>query len=285
LVKTFTNTDNKDFIRSVDYGFLEQEVEHQGKKLRYFGLPGENLYDAIVWKELLDEIVAVERGSKSDPYSKQNLLVCKALQLGVFNKLTLLRGEINEIILNDKDEIGSRIPYPFELVNLDYGGSILYPDRLRIDALETLVSRQRPLDFILLITSNVREFDRDELLETQRRIHQEILHYRADIKRESDSYFELINKEEPVFRQVLHLHFLVKYLGEVNKYKTTCFPAICYQGSKKTDLIHYIFRFRYQKGGSTRVVSDQSLIEILNQGFKQLIDGKLKDIKPPFTIS
>jgi len=284
-VKTFTNTDNKDFIRSVDYGFLKQEVEHQGKKLCYFGLPGEKLYDVIVWKEFLDEIVAVERGSKSDPYSKQNLLVCKALQLGFFSKITLMRGEINEIILSDKDEIGKRVPYPFELINLDYGGAILYPDRLRTDALEVLVSRQRPIDFLLLITSNIREFDQNELLNTQRRIHQEILQYRVDIKGKIDSYFELINKREPIFRQILHLHFLVKYLGEINKYKTTCFPAIYYQGSKKTELIHYIFRFRYQKGDSTRVISDQSLLDILNQGFKKLIDGSLNDIKPPFKIS
>jgi hypothetical protein len=284
LAKTFTNTDNKDFIRSVDYGFLKQEVEHQGKKLRYFGLPGEKLYDVIVWKEFLNEFVAVERGSKSDPCSKQNLLVCKALQLGFFSKLTLLRGEINEIIISDKDEIGKRVPYPFELINLDYGGSILYPDRLRTDALEILVSRQRPIDFLLFITSNIREFDQNELLNTQRRIRQEILQYRVDIKGKIDSYFELINKREPIFRQILHLHFLVKYLGEINKYKTTCFPAIYYQGSKKTELIHYIFRFRYQKGDSTRVISDQSLLDILNQGFKKLVDGSLNDIQPPFKI-
>lgn len=269
----------------MDYGFLAQEVNYHEKKLRYFGLTGENLLDVIAWNELLDEIIAVEKGSRSDPYSKQNLLVCKALQLSLSDKLTLLRGDVNEIILNDKDEIGNRVPYPFELINLDYGGSILYPDRLRTDALEILVSRQRPIDFLLLITSNIREFDQNELLNTQRRIRQEILQYRVDIKGKIDSYFELINKREPIFRQILHLHFLVKYLGEINKYKTTCFPAIYYQGSKKTELIHYIFRFRYQKGDSTRVISDQSLLDILNQGFKKLVDGSLNDIKPPFKIS
>jgi hypothetical protein len=52
---------------------------------------------------------------------------------------------------------------PFELINLDYGGSLLYSDRVRIDALEVLINKQRPLDFLLLITSNIREFDPNEL--------------------------------------------------------------------------------------------------------------------------
>lgn len=121
LIKTFKSTVNKDFVRTVDYGFIKEEFEFHGRKLRYFGLPSEGLYDVVSWNEFLGEFVAVEAGSKSDPSSRQTLLVSKALQLGYHNRLTLLRGEINDIILNDSDEVGIPVPYPFELVNLDAG--------------------------------------------------------------------------------------------------------------------------------------------------------------------
>jgi len=275
MIKTFTTTANKDFIRSIDYGFIEKEHRHHGKKLRYFGLPSEGLYDIIVWNDFISDIIAVERGSRPDPSAKQNLLVVRAIQLGLHTRLTLLRGDINEIIINDRDEMGMKVPYRFEIINLDYGGSILYPDRVRIDALEILIYRQRPIDFLLLITSNIREFDQEELIETQERIHQEIIHYRRDLDDKIKEYFEWINKNNSLLRQIIHLHFLVKSLAEQNRYKITCFPAITYEGSRETKLIHYIFRLRYQEKASTRVVSEQSLIDLLNQEAKELVEGRL----------
>jgi hypothetical protein len=277
----FTNTANKDFIRAVDYAFIKEEFEHHNKKLRYFGLPSEGLYDIMAWNEFLGDFVAVEVGAKSDPSSKQSLLVGRALQLGIHHRLTLLRGEINQILLQDKDEVGTRVPYPFELVNLDYGGSVLYPDRIRIDALEILARRQRPTDFLLLITSNAREYDQNELVEAQNRIHKEITQYRPDLNVQIKRYFEIINESESLFRQVLHLHFLIKCLAEHNRYEIACFPAILYEGSRATKLIHYIFRLRHQKAASTRVTSDQSLLDLLRQNLQEVVEGKLISIEPP----
>lgn len=281
LIKTFKSTVNKDFVRTVDYGFIKEEFEFHGRKLRYFGLPSEGLYDVVSWNEFLGEFVAVEAGSKSDPSSRQTLLVSKALQLGYHNRLTLLRGEINDIILNDSDEVGIPVPYPFELVNLDYGGSILYPDRLRIDALEVLINRQRPTDFLLLITSNIREYDQNELIATQNRIHKEVLQFRPDLDSQIRRYLQLVNEKQSLRRQVLHVHFLVKCLAEQNRYEIKCFPAMLYEGSRKTVLIHYVFRLRYQKTASTRVTSDQSLLDILQQSIYEVMDDKLRPVEPP----
>ena len=285
MIKLFSSTPSKDFVRAVDYGFIKEEVDFHGKKLHYFGLPSEGLYDIICWNELISDFVAVEMGSRSDPSSKQNLLVCKALQLGYHNRLTLLRGEINEIILSDRDDVGTRVPYPFELINLDYGGSILYPDRIRIEALEVLMKRQRPIDFLLLITSNIREYDHEELVRTQDRIHKEIVQYRRGLSDKIKQLFKQINERESLLRQIIHLHFLMKYLAEQNRYETTCVPALAYEGSMGTKLIHYIFRLRYQKNASTRVISNNTLIHILCQNSKELVDGKLIDIKPPLKIA
>jgi len=284
LTKLFTDTANKSFIRTLDCGFVRDEFEHHGRKLRYFGLPSEGLYDIKSWNEYISDVVAVEMGSGSDPSSKQNLIVCRAIQLGYCNRLTLLRGEINKIIMDDEDDLGTRVPYPFELVNLDYGGSILYPDRIRIDALEILVRRQRPIDFLLLVTSNIREFDPSELIKTQRRIRKELTQYRSDLDNRVKLYFQQLNENKSLLRQIVHLYFLVKYLAEQNRYQITCFPAILYEGSRKTRLIHYIFRLRYQENASTRVISDQSLIDLLNQNAQELVNDNLAEIKPPFTL-
>jgi hypothetical protein len=284
LIKTFSNSPNKDFVRAVDCGFVKEEVEFHGKKLRYFGLPSEGLYDIICWNEFISDFVAVEMGSRFDPSSKQNLLVSKALQLGYYNRLTLMRGEINEIILRDMDDVGTRVPYPFQLINLDYGGSVLYPDRIRIEALEVLMKRQRPADFLLLITSNIREYDHEELCQTQDRIHKEIVQYREDLGDKIKQFFKQINENESLLRQIIHLHFMMKYMAEQNRYEITCIPALAYEGSMGTKLIHYVFRLRYQQSASTRVISNQTLIQILCQNSKELVDGKLIDIKPQLKI-
>lgn len=282
-MKPFTNTENKEYIRILDYGFIKEEFQHHQKKLRYFGLPSEGLYDIQTWDKFISEIVAVEI-DRNVGYSKQSFLVSKAIQLGYHNRLSLLRGDINDIIINDKDEIGTRVPYPFELINLDYGGSILYPDRKRIDALEILFMRQRLTDFLLLITSNVREFDKEELISTQKRIHKEIVQYRSDLDNRIDEYFKNINEIESVLRQIIHLQFLVKNLAEQKKYNIECFPGILYEGSRGTKLIHYIFRSRYQETASTKVISDQSLLDLLCQKSQELKDGELIGIEPVLTL-
>jgi len=284
-MKLFTNTSNKIYIRNLDKMYIDEEFIHHGKKLVYFGLPSEGLYDIIEWKDYIDAFVAVERGQKSNPSSKQNLLITNAIRYGIHLKMTLLRGEINEIIINDKDEVGQNIPYPFELVNFDYGGSILYPDRIRTDAIRIFIRRQRPIDFLFFITSNIREFDIKELLETQDRISSEILSFLPRLEEEISKYFEWINRKESLIRQILHLHFMIKYLSETNHYEIECFPAINYEGSKETQLLHYIFRLRFREDASTRVISNQSLIDLLNQNHQKLIDDKLVPIEsPPFKI-
>jgi hypothetical protein len=279
-MKLFTSSENKDYIRTLDLAFVEEEYRHHGQKLRYFGLPSEALNDVRLWEDFIGEITAVEYSNKIDGEGKQSLLVSRALQLGYSNKLTLLRGDINNIIIANVDEVGSTIPYPFDLINLDYGGSVLYPDRKRIEALNVLLERQRHNDFLMLITSNVREFDKAELLSTQERIKKEVQSYRHDLDRPLNVFFDRINDTESPHRQVLHLQFLAKFLAETKAFNVICFPAVLYEGSRNTEMIHYVFRLRYEEGSSTRVVSDQSLLDVITQKLQVAKNGKLRALKP-----
>jgi len=278
LVKVFVPTENKIQVRrSVDLPLVAQERRHFGRGLTYFGLPSEGLYDILDWKDYLSKIVAVEKGEPQEPARKQALLIANAIRLGLSDRLVLLRGEINRIILDGKDDYGTRLEFPFELCNFDYGGSLLYPDRVRVDALETFVLRQRPFDFLIFITTNVREFDKPELGETLDRVKTEISQLsRPETYPNLDTFCEWVNSE-PVQEQVLHVQYLLKNLGEFNRYHVCAYPPVLYEGSNQTRLLHYAFTFRFQKGASTRVVSPQSLIEVLNLPLQVLRDSHLRE--------
>ena len=281
LIKGFINTENKKKIREIDEHYIKQESEHHSKKLRYLGLPSEGLYDIITWNRYIEHFTAVEMGRRSDPSTKQHLLVSRSMTLGYYNKMTLLRGEINQIILDGVDSVGAELVYPFELINLDYGGTLLYKDRIRIEALRRLVLNQRKTDFLLLLTCLTREYDTEELVETQERIIQEVISFTPENETILRKYYETVNAEDSLLRQIQHVHFLIKYLGEENYYDVRCYPAIHYIGSNKTELLHYIIRFRYQEGASTRVISKQTLLDLLSQEAFFLGEQELEEIGNP----
>jgi hypothetical protein len=259
----------------VDLPLVVQERNYLSRGLTYFGLPSEGLYDVLEWRDYLSRIVAVEKGEPHEPARKQALLMANAIRLGLARDLVLLRGEINKIIIEGKDDYGARLEFPFELCNFDYGGSLLYPDRVRVDALETFVLRQRPFDFLIFITTNAREFDHPELDETMERVKAEISQLvRPRPYPELDAYCEWI-RSKSIREQVLHVLYLFKNIGEFNRYHVHAYPPVLYEGSKQTQLLHYAFTFRFQRGASTRVVSPQGLRETLNLPLRLLKNGEL----------
>jgi hypothetical protein len=264
VVRLFVPSPAKRLVRRlVDLPAIEKEYTHHGKRLTYFGLPSEGLYDVRDWQRYIGQIVAVERGDPYDPARRQAILLSKAIRLGLSERLVLLRGELNEIILQGKDTIGQKLTYPFELVNFDYGGTLLYPDRVRVEALEHFVREQMKNDFLLLITLNVREYDPREIDETQERIKAEVTQLLPTQAARVASYFQRMNNSNSPLRQVTHVLYLLRGLAEANHYRISWDAPILYAGSKGTPLIHYVVRFSFQCGASTKVVSDQGLNDIL----------------------
>jgi hypothetical protein len=284
LIKKFINTENKKKIREIDVHYIKNEMKHHDSKLNYLGLPSEGLYDILAWNEYIEHFTAVEMGKKSNPSIKQHLLVSNAINYGLSEKMTLLRGEINEIIIAGKDHLGTELDFPYELVNLDYGGTLLYKDRNRIEALRRLVYCQDKRDFLLLLTCLNREYDKDELEETQRRIISEIISFKPEYERILIKYYSQLNSEDSLLRQIQHVHFLIKYLGEENRYDVNCYPAIHYVGSNDTELLHYIVKFRYQHGASTRIISKQTLLELVSQSAFHLGETELESIENPLEL-
>ncbi len=276
MVRAFIPTENKRLIREVvDRPLVASERAHHGRPLTYFGLPSEGLYDVLDWLEYLGKIVAVEKGETHEPVGKQALLLAKAIESGVSDRLTLLRGELNEIILAGRDGLGTLLPFPFELCNFDYGGSLLYPDRVRVDALEVFVRNQRPCDFLLLATTNTREFDSTELDATLSRVGDELSNHRSEVGGWFNDFRNWMDSEAEVRKQVVHALYLVKNVGEMNRYHVSATSPVLYEGSKHTQLLHYAFTFRFQKGASTKVVSPQKLLDVLSLPLRQLENKEL----------
>jgi hypothetical protein len=196
-------------------------------------------------------------------YASQAILLSRAIQLGLDERLTLLRGELNQIILDGYDSIGQKLEYPFELVNFDYGGALLYPDRSRVKAFEKFVIEQRGTDFLFLMTLNVREFDPAEVTESQKRITSEIAQLLPKRVRRIGRYFDWMNKQGSILRQITHVLYLIKGLAEANHYRISWGPCVFYSGSRETQLVHYQVDFSYESEASTKVVSDQSLLDLL----------------------
>lgn len=164
--------------------------------------------------------------------------------------------------------------YPFELVNFDYGGALLYPDRFRIDALEKFVHEQKPTDFLLLMTLNVREYDPSEINETQQRIRAEVGQLSSGNTEWIESYFHWINDGSNPLRQITHVLYLIKGLAEANHYRISWGAPTIYKGSRDTILIHYLVDFSFEPLASTKVVSDQSLIDILKVRPRMILSSK-----------
>lgn len=277
MVRLFTPSPSKRRIRKlVDLPAIKRKCSHLNRKLRYFGLPSEGFYDVMDWLSYIDEIVAAERGDPYDPERKQSILLSKAIRLGIHERLTLLRGEINEIILQGRDSIGQELTYPFELVNFDYGGALLYPDRFRIKALEHFVRLQNGTDFLLLMTLNIREHDPNEITATEGRIKTEITQVSPERITWLSNFFKWMNEMNSPLRQIIHLLYLLKGLAEMNHYQIAWEPPTLYKGSKETILIHYLTDFSFDPHASTKTVSSQSVVDILNVCPRIIRSGKPK---------
>jgi len=276
LVRLFSPSPSKRVLRkSVDLPAIKREYAYHGKPLTYFGLPSEGFYDVLDWLPYIGQVFAVERG---DPYNherKQATLLSKAIRLGLHERLVLLRGEVNQMIVRGEDDVGQELVYPFELVNFDYGGALLYPDRFRVEALEKFVRDQRGTDFLFLLTLNLREYDSVEITATQERIVSEVSQLSPRKTKSIEAYLEETNKGDYPTRQIIHVLYLLKGLAEASHYQFSWQPPVIYSGSKGTQLVHYMAAFRFQAKASTKVVSKQSLIDLLNASPRFLKGNRL----------
>ena len=197
----YGSSQEKDVVREYfDLPLLERFSSHKGTKLKYFGMPGAQCLDIGSWRNVLQEVTAVER-HRRNLASMENRLNKHFAEI----RSSAYHGDVDDIILaghgnsrkiggkaanievaNDFDLTLDRRVWNFDVVYLDYFGPFLpqqsetYPEaRARRDlALRHLFEQER-LDarrsWVLLITVEGGQYpDNDaehlfEFVETARR--------------------------------------------------------------------------------------------------------------------
>ena len=271
-------TSNKQVVRDLQCEAIHQRFPVRLGRLSYFGLPSSSLEDVDQWSPLLQRITAVERGEPGKEWEMQNELLINAFRLGFLRKLTLLRGDIDEVLLSNTDSYGNKPSWPYDIVSLDYCGGLFYRNAAgqlgRLEALKKVFHHQAAAganEFLLFLSFNLDQIDQHEVresLETMRR----------DLKRFGHGADEVIDgylkhpKEQA--RLKLYVMNLVAGLAAQENFDSESEPPIFYSGNRNTEMM----AFRFYLKRSPRTFSPRSpkerLNQLVNRRMIEIVNGK-----------
>jgi hypothetical protein len=278
LPKRYHSTPNKDFIREEDAKLIAQDYKSKKRELAYLGMPSGEMRDILTWEKYFRRCTAVEIDEQI-----RSKLSLNIIRYGLEDKVRVMYGDIEEILIKGKDNHGNRLELPYDVIFLDFFGTILYKNLKRVDALKSLIQKQRGNDFLLLITFNLKEknYSRDTLIRTFDKIRDDLenLYFfdstmKLHIKRVIDAYKS--EQTHEMYRQKLFVPYLIKGVSESVGFKVHAYPPIFYEGYHKNPMIHFRFKMLSQHIMPTPVVvSDQNIVNLINLNMKEVAGGKL----------
>ena len=235
---------NKQKVREMNLKIIKTFSDKKKIKLRYLGLPSEEMKDIIYWKKYINHISAIERGIKGQEYIRQHNLTLKAFTLNLSEIFKLFRGEMDEILLNNKDINGQKLEYPYTLLNLDYTGGIIYKEEKdtsnRINSLKNFFKNQSKFkhDFLLFITCN---FD-NEIESEYKHFISNFISKTTDNKKET--IIEYYNKPLNIIKLKIITLSLIQNIAK-EFFECIFYKPIYYKGNKDTNMINFAFEFKY----------------------------------------
>lgn len=260
--------------------------------LSYFGLPSSSLGDVEQWAPLLERITAVERGESGREYEVQNELLVNAFKCGFSRKLTLLRGDIDTILLKDVDAYGTRPVWPYDLVSLDYSGGLFYKDDkgrpYRLEAINQVFRRQAASgaqEFVFFLSFNLDDVDQHEVQSTLVTMHRDLKRFGYAADEVIDRYRKHPKEQARLKVYVLHL---VNQLAAQQRFDVESDCPIFYSGNRGTEMM--AFRFHLKRSSRTFAPASpkERLNQIVNRRMIQVAKGKqtftnlgLPMIRPP----
>lgn len=267
----FRSSTEKDIIRSrFDLPLLQRLRKSKGKPLSYFGLPGADALDIRTWKDVIGDVVAVERSVESLE-ALEDLLDTQLPQL----PYTTHWGELDQVIrVNSGKErrIGGQPHQPkvgnvyehsvakfvwqFDVVYLDYFGPFIPPvvvggsegARRRADALRILFERDRVdawQPWVLLLTVEARLQDQT----TQSLLEDYLRSVQVDSSPEICLAVDfLLSKAPTPFEQAARLvhgsaAILISDAARAANLRVQPRGAVLYRGSGNHRMIHLAFEF------------------------------------------
>lgn len=253
----FQTTPNKDCIRTAwDLPILLQQHNSVCRGLNYFGMTGPEMRDILAWRSVLESWTSVEERPKdpkrleaADRAAEQ--LNVTAFKYGLDNKLTLLRGDVEHIIISGMDSFGTPPPlsnnapademkFSYDLHNLDFDGGLGFGGNKgkprRIVALERLFMRQAGSSFTLFLTVNVRDTigaHVTSFLENRAATENcDVLRWYAG--RGDGEYDYKLKAAVPLF---------LRHHAESNNFDSFFYPAVSYDGYKRARMVHFVAFF------------------------------------------
>lgn len=136
----YQSSNEKNFIRQhFDFPLISNLSASKGKKLAYFGMPGEECLDIRDWHSVLREVAAVERNEKKLENMERLLRnrfkgIASRVYLGDVDNIiltgkgkerTIYAKPANTDVANDFDVLLDRAVWTFDIVYLDYFGRFL----------------------------------------------------------------------------------------------------------------------------------------------------------------
>ena len=203
MIPSFTNNPSKDLIRqSWNTPILRRLSDLYGIKYRYLGLPGVDLIDILLWRDMIEEVIAFEPPAKTGN-KRQNILTLRGNLRKNLIPGYAFYGSIEQVVILRKDVEGQvyRQNNLITLYNLDFCDEICSKiftlnseEKIwRYEALRTIIadqknaylnSNQKPNTFILLITVR-NQIDSNNLRAILSDIRQANAMSRLDLFRES----------------------------------------------------------------------------------------------------
>lgn len=270
-------TKNKQVVRDLQSQTIQKYLKNRLGALRYFGLPSDEMKDIIDWRSFFSEFVSVERGIEPNAWERQHILMLSAFKKDVLSKVTLLRGDIDRIILNGKDVHGNVPYYPFDVVTLDYSGGLLYRDhkgkQYRLDAIRELIRQQAQhnINYLLFISSNLDHCKDAEVQVTIRNLKTELLRYGTNAKEVIDAY---MNHQCDEARLKIYISYFVNQVAAGDNYNCETGHAVFYLGNQDTRMMNFRFWLKHDPHTTAPRYPRERLAQMINNPMVEIKDGQ-----------
>lgn len=271
-------TVNKQKVRELDLLLIKEYFVKRKGQLRYFGLPGEGMRDILLWKDFFSYFCAVERGEPDEEFLLQHNLRLSAFKYGISDKLHLLRGELDNILLRGYDDYNNVIDYPFDVVTLDYCGGILYKNSskqsVRANSIGELVRNQalHNKDFLIFLTCNLDNDDQGEIRKVFLELQRDLKKLGVDADHAIKAYLEHSKKEAQL---KVYVPYLIRTLS-ASTYRCETYKPVCYSGNRKTHMMSFSFWMQRSSDYAAGRPNRQSLVQLLNLPAFECVDGDLR---------
>jgi len=269
----FRSNPNKNYIRSrIDKPLIRKWSENAGRHLEYLGLPGWEMLDIVEWQSFLANFSTIEREER-----EQHRLYLTANVRDVEHRLHALYGDFDDILITGRDKYGRMPRWPYDVVNLDFYGGLLYSDLRRPMALRKLIENQAAHErsFLLIVTHDLRDSDRGREKQSFLTDMHKFLARGISMRASTIAldWYERADTPDAA-RQSVYTNVFLHDVGENHQFHVTCRTPLVYVGTGGTKMIHYTTDFAFRRAAH-RIVSDQSIVDILNLGVHEVADERV----------